>query len=113
MVVDTYKRGQVEWALWRSFNFARSPGDGHPPIFRTRIKRLLVLDRDLDISSFGAKPPCDFAFVASAVGGSGVEAQYTAFDAFCLAIASDLLDVGFKQGEIVYLMRHLSDDAEA
>ncbi|MEQ1615275.1 MAG: hypothetical protein ABL904_21190 [Hyphomicrobiaceae bacterium] len=105
----TYKRGQVEWALWRAFTLARSPGDGPPPIFRTRIKRLLDLDRDLDAAAFGATPPCDFAFVAPAEGGSGVEAQYTPFDAFCLAIALDLLDVGFKQGEIVFLMRHLRD----
>ena len=54
-------------------------------------------------------PPSDFAFVAPAEGGSGVEAQYTPFDVFCLALALDLLDVGFKQGEIVYLMRHLRD----
>lgn len=105
----TYKRGQVEWALWRAFTLARSPGEGPPPIFRTRIKRLLDLDRELDASGFGAKPPCTFAFVQPAEGGSGIEAQYAPFDAFCLAIALDLLDVGFKQGEIVFLMRHLRD----
>jgi hypothetical protein len=105
----TYKRGQVEWALWRAFTLARSPGDGPPPIFKTRIKRLLDLDRDLDVSTFGASPASDCAFVAPAERGSGVEAQYTPFDVFCLALALDLLDVGFKQGEIVYLMRHLRD----
>lgn len=105
----TYKRGQVEWALWRAFTLARSPGDGPPPIFKTRIKRLLDLDRDLDITAFGAKPASDFAFVAPAEGGRGVEVPYTPFDVFCLALALDLLDVGFKQGEIVFLMRHLRD----
>lgn len=105
----TYKRGQVEWALWRTFTLARSPGDGPPPIFRTRIKRLLDLDRELDAGSLDVPPPCTSAFVEPAEGGSGVEAQYTPFDAFCLAIALDLLDVGFKQGEIVLLMRHLRD----
>lgn len=105
----TYKRGQVEWALWRAFTLARSPGDGPPPIFRTRIKRLLDLDRGLDAAGLGSSPPSPFAFVEPAEGGSGVEAQYTPFDAFCLAIALDLLEVGFKQGEIVLLMRHLRD----
>jgi hypothetical protein len=105
----TYKRGQVEWALWRAFTLARSPGDGPPPIFRTRIKRLLDLDRELDAGGLDAPPPCAFAFVAPSEGGSGIEAQYTPFDAFCLAIALDLLEVGFKQGEIVLLMRHLRD----
>ena len=108
----TYRRGQVEWALWRAFTLARSSGEGPPPIFRTRIKRLLDLDRDLDVSVFGAKPPCPFAFVEPSEGGSGTEAHYAAFDAFCLALALDLLDVGFKQGEIVYLMRHLRESLE-
>ncbi len=108
----TYRRGQVEWALWRAFTLARSPGEGPPPIFKTRIKRLLDLDRDLDVSVFGAKPSCAFAFVEPSEGGSGTEAHYAAFDAFCLALALDLLDVGFKQGEIVYLMRHLRESLE-
>lgn len=105
----TYKRGQVEWALWHAFTLARSPGDGPPPIFRTRIKRLLDLDRELDTSERDVPLPCPFAFVEPAEGGSGIEAQYAPFDAFCLAIALDLLDVGFKQGEIVLLIRHLRD----
>jgi len=108
----TYRRGQVEWALWRAFTLARSPGDGPPPIFKTRIKRLLDLDRDLDASVFGAEPPCAFAFVEPSEGGSGTEAQYAAFDVFCLALALDLLDVGFKQGEVVFLMRHLREPLE-
>lgn len=105
----TYKRGQVEWALWRAFTLARSMGDGPPAVFKTRIKRLLDLDRELDAWGMAVAPPCAFAFVVPADGGSGTEAQYTAFDAFCLAVALDLLDVGFKQGEIVVLMRHLRD----
>lgn len=109
----TYRRGQVEWALWRAFTLARSPGDGPPSIFKTRIKRLLDLDRGLEVSGFGAAPPSAFAFVEPSEGGSGTEAQYAVFDAFCLALALDLLDVGFKQGEIVYLMRHLRERLEA
>lgn len=108
----TYRRGQVEWALWRAFTLARSPGDGPPQIFKTRIKRLLDLDRGLDASVFGVEPPCAFAFVEPSEGGSGIEANYAAFDAFCLALALDLLDVGFKQGEIVSLMRHLREPLE-
>ena len=105
----TYKRGQVEWALWRAFTLTRSSGNGPPPIFKTRIKRLLDLDRELDVSSFGAEPASPHAFVEITNGGKGIEANYTPFDVFCLALALDLLDVGFKQGEIVYLMRHLRE----
>ena len=97
----TYKRGQVEWALWRAFTLARSPGDGPPSIFRTRVKRLLDLDREFDTSEMEVPPTCAFAFVEPSDGGSGFETQYAPFDVFCLAIGLDLLDVGFKQGEIV------------
>lgn len=107
-----YKRGQVEWALWRAVPLSRGTTDLPSPIFKTRIKRLLDLDRDLDVTALGARPASDFAFVAVTDGGSGVEAQYASFDVFCIAIALDLLDIGFKQGEIVYLMRHLRDTLE-
>jgi hypothetical protein len=41
----TYKRSQVEWALWGLFaqQPAADPND-IPPVFRTRIKRLIELD---------------------------------------------------------------------
>ena len=50
-----YKRGQIEWALWRSFRPLGSRDDGPPPIFKTRIKRLLDLDRELDVSQVAVK----------------------------------------------------------
>lgn len=103
---NTFKRGQVEWALWRSFRPVGSRDSGPTTVFRTRIKRLLELDRD-----FPKKRPVDLpcAFTASFEGGSGVEAAYTEQDAFALALALDLLNAGFKQGEIVLVMRHLRE----
>lgn len=105
----TYQRGQIEWALWRTFRPMGSRDDGPSPVFRTRIKRLLDLDRDLDVSEFAAKPPSDHAFVASSQTGSGFEVGYGACDVFSLAIALDLLNIGFKQGEIVFVMRWLRE----
>jgi hypothetical protein len=99
----TFKRGQVEWALWRAFTLYRTHADTPPPIFKTRIKRLLDLDREDGADRY--------AFVAP-VDGSGVESAYAPFDAFCLGLALDLLDVGFKQGEIVLVMRHLRPELE-
>lgn len=112
---QTYKRGQVEWALWRAFTLARSPGDGPPPVFKTRIKRLLELDREGDVVDAGdANDPATgtHAFVPTVGGGSGVENQFAPVDAFCLGLALDLLDIGFKQGEIVHVMRHLRPELE-
>lgn len=109
---QTYKRGQVEWALWRAFRPLGSRDDGPVPVFKTRIKRLLDLDREYDTSDLGVAAGSDFAFVAPVEGGSGVEAAYAPVDAFCLGIGLELLDTGFKQGEIVVLMRHLRADLE-
>ena len=70
----------------------------------TRIKRLLDSDRD-----FWAPERPRLERVRRSVPGEGrgIEAAFAPFDVFCLAVALDLLDVGFKQGEIVVVMRHL------
>ena len=51
---DSYGRGQVEWALWRFFLQGRQVGPEQQKVFRTRIKRLLELDRE-KISGRGPK----------------------------------------------------------
>ena len=111
MAEETYGRGQVEWALWCSFARARFNTRDVPQIFRTRIKRLLEIDRDLDLSNAEVPPETDYAFAPPPSAESG-EAAYSAVDAFCLAIALDLLDAGFKQAEIVYLMRYLRPELQ-
>ncbi len=106
MAEETYGRGQVEWALWCSFARARFGAGDVPQIFRTRIKRLLEIDRDLDLGDAEVPPEADYAFAPPPSVESG-DVAYRAVDAFCLAIALDLLDAGFKQAEIVFLMRYL------
>ena len=98
---QTHSRGELEIALWQSF----TQGDRGPKVDRTfkgRIQKLLDLDR---AGGFGA--PSEFAFHAAAPPGRGQEVHFTLLDAFCLAIGLDLLDVGFKQSEVVFLLRHL------
>lgn len=109
MAEETYGRGQVEWALWRSFVHTRFGAADAPQVFRTRIKRLLEIDRDLDLGNAQLPPEADYAFAPPPSTGSG-EVAYTAVDAFCLVIALDLLDAGFKQAEIVFLMRYLRSE---
>ena len=108
---ETYGRGQVEWALWRSFARAHGNAGDMPAVFHTRIKRLLDIDRDLDLTGQEIPPKTDYAFVLPP-SAEGAEAEYRAVDAFCLAIALDLLDSGFKQSEIVFLMRYLRPELE-
>lgn len=105
----TFKRGQIEWALWRSFRPIGAQDDGPPQVFKTRIKRLLDLDRAFDVRELGPQSIASLAFTKTFEGGSGIEAAYTGEDVFALALALDLLDVGFKQGEIVFVVRHLRE----
>ena len=101
---QTHSRGELEIALWQTF----TQGDRGPKVDRTfkgRIQKLLDLDR---AGGFGA--PSEFAFHAAAPPGRGQEVHFTLLDAFCLAIGLDLLDVGFKQSEVVFLLRHLRKD---
>jgi len=111
MTNETYGRGQIEWALWRAFTpLGVSSGDA-PRKFRTRIKRLLDIDRELDLSKAEVRPEIEYAF-AEPDADAGVETAYTPCDVFCLGVALDLLDSGFKQSEVVFLMRYLRTDLE-
>lgn len=102
----TYGRGQIEWALWCSFAGVRAGQSDVSQVFRTRIKRLLDIDRNLEVSEQDVLPDSDFAFAAPP-RTDGSEAEYRPVDVFCLGVALDLLDIGFKQSEVVFLMRYL------
>lgn len=94
-----YRRSQAEDALWRLRDIGLHAHPPMPPAFRTRVKKLLDLDRA------GSVETSAHAFSDAAPTGSGFEAAFSAFDVFCLALGLDLLDVGFKQAEIVFLLR--------
>lgn len=97
----TFKRNQVEEALWRYLS--RDHGDKTPPpVFRTRIKRLLEIDR-----STGTQDDREMAFAISAPEGRGHEVRFTEFDVFCLGLGLLMLNAGFKQAEVVMLLQHI------
>ena len=108
----TYGRGQAEWALWKSFTFGRSSSGEVPKLFKTRVKRLLDVDRDSDFADVPAPPSVRWSFVAPPEDAGG-EAAYAEVDVFCLAVGLDLMDAGFKQSEVVYLLRYLRPELEA
>jgi hypothetical protein len=107
----TYKRGQVEQALWETFTHLRSGPAKPPKIFLIRIKRLLDVDRERE-GYEGEAPSTRFAFFDESQVGKGADVPYTPFNAFCLAIGLDMLDAGFKQSEIVFLLRHIRGELE-
>lgn len=98
--MKTYRRGQIEWALWRVKSEGRTTSA--PAEFRTRIRRLLEIDRS------GAKEERSFsayAFSEDAPGGRGDEAAFHGIDVLMLWLGLDLLEMGFKQQEVVKLLR--------
>jgi len=99
-----YKRNQVEEALWRLKAGRRGSGPP-PPVFRTRVKRLLELDRQGMAES--ERPPRGFAFIDAMPRGKGADIGFTEINAFCLSAGLDLLDTGYKQSEVVYLLQHI------
>lgn len=102
----TYKRNQIEEALWRLFTHG-SAGVQPPQVFLTRIKRLLELDR---ATASDERP---LVFIDDVPGGQGKDVPYTLFNVFCLGIGLDLLDLGFKQSEVVFLLQHIRPELEA
>ena len=103
-----FSRGQVEWALWKHSTIDLPGGDEPISAFRARVKHLLQLDRSSAVQGNPADPvPVAHALSTDEPQGSGVNATFTKFDAFCLAIALDFLRAGFKQSEVLLLMLHL------
>lgn len=103
---DIYRRGQVEWALWRMSTIDRPAPEEASPVFRNRIKRLLEIDRT-GASQASPKRKGQLAFSEDQPEGTGFDVAFTAYDAFILALGLDLLRMGFVQGEVVMLMNFL------
>lgn len=74
-----------------------------PSKFKARIKNLLELDWRINPSSETGT----FAFTKDGPAGTGTDVMYTANDAFCLAIAMDLVDASLKPSDVVFLLRHV------
>ena len=109
-ISGSFRRGQADWALWRLFN---KSGHGNPPSeFLARLKRLLDIDRYVELGKDDRESP-GFAFLDELPAGKGSEVRLTPFNIFCLAIGLDLLDMGFKQSEVVFLFKHVRKRFEA
>jgi len=103
---STYRRGQLEYALWKVFSGNTSAEVPHA--FALRIKKLIDLDRSQEPSQGMSR-----AFSGVTGANQGRDAEYTAFDAFCLAVGVDFTDIGFKQSEALFILRYLRRGLEA
>jgi hypothetical protein len=102
----TYRRGQVEWALWQLSTLDRPAPKEPSPVFRNRIKRLLEIDRT-GASEAPRKGKAPLAFSHDKPEGTGVDVAFSTYDSFILALGLDLLRMGFVQSEVVMLMNDL------
>jgi hypothetical protein len=100
-----FKRNQLEEAI------ARLVGANSPKLrasLRTRLKRLLDLDRSLgrDRRSHNTERS-NYAFYSEDAPGKGIEIWFSEYEAFALSLALRLLHHGWPQGFAVETLRRL------
>jgi hypothetical protein len=101
----SYKRNQIEEAIARiSVSNYRSP----PSELRTRIKRLLELDRSMGRKLRSKDPEeANFAFFSEDAPGTGVDISFSEYDAFSLLNALRIMGHSWPQGFAVAIMRRV------
>ena len=106
----SYKRNQIEEAITRIV----VPNCEEPPSeLRTRIKRLLDLDR-----SIGRKPrskdaeEANFGFFSEEAPGTGADIMFSEYEAFALLNGLRIMAHGWPQSFAVSIMRRVRRDLE-
>ena len=106
----SYKRNQIEEAIARIFD----PDCREPPSdLRTRIKRLLVLDRSMGrrVRSKDAEER-NFAFFSEEAPGTGVDVSFSEYEAFALINGLRIMTHRWPQGFAVSVMHRVRVDLE-
>jgi hypothetical protein len=106
----SYKRNQIEEAVTRIFY----PNRQKPPSeLRSRIKRLLELDRSMgrNIRSKDAEE-ANFAFFSEEAPGTGADVSFSEYEAFALVIGLKIRQHRWPQGSAVSIMRRVRLDLE-
>jgi hypothetical protein len=106
----SYKRNQIEEAIGRMF----APHCEKPPSeLRTRIKRLLELDRSIGrkIWSKDGKAAY-FAFFSERAPGTGAVISFSEYEAFALLNGLRIMEHGWPQASAVSIMRQVRLDLE-
>jgi hypothetical protein len=97
--LETFKRGQVAWALWQVFSVQAITDPRRqevPKAFTTRIRKFGELGIPLSDEERAGKP--------------GIDSEYRSEQAFEIAVALDLQDIGLNQKEIAFFLLHVRDD---
>jgi hypothetical protein len=106
----SYKRNQIEEAIARIFD----PKCQKPPSeLRTRIKRLLELDRSIGRKVRSKDPEeANFAFFSEKAPGTGSDISFSEYEAFALLNGLRIMNHGWPQSFAVSTMRRVRFDLE-
>jgi hypothetical protein len=106
----SYKRNQIEAAIARIFY----PDRQQPPSeLRTRIKRLLELDRSMGRKIRSKDPEeANFAFFSNEAPGTGADISFSDYEAFALLNGLRIMNHGWPQSFAVSIMRRVRRDLE-
>jgi hypothetical protein len=107
----SYKRNQIEEAIARIFD---PESQKPPPELRTRIKRLLELDRSIGRKVRSKEPEdANFAFFSEEAPGTGADILFSEYEAFALLNGLRIMDHGWPQSFAVSMMRRVRVDLES
>jgi hypothetical protein len=110
-ILMSYKRNQIEEAIARALT---PDGDKASSELRTRIKRLLELDRAIGRKPRSKAPEeAQFAFFSEEAPGTGADILFSEYEAFALLNALRIMEHGLKQGFAVSTMRRVRSDLES
>jgi hypothetical protein len=102
--MKSLKRNQIEEAI------SVMMGQGLPPSpeLKTKLKRLLDADRDVDRKPRSRDPEfSNYAFYSGKSPGRGGEVQFSGYEAFAVFLALSLMEHGLTQARAVLILRRV------
>jgi hypothetical protein len=102
--MDLYKRNQVEEAISRTIGEKSAKPSSE---LRTRLKRLLDLDRSLKRARSEDSGGANYAFYNSGAPGKGGEVLFSNYDAFALLTGLKMLNHAWPQNFVVTTLRRI------
>ena len=106
----SYKRNQIEEAIARIVapNCEQLPSE-----LRTRIKRLLELDRSIGLKRRSKDAEeANFGFFSEEAPGTGADISFSEYEAFALLNGLRIMQHGWPQGFALSIMRRIRLDLE-
>jgi hypothetical protein len=102
--MDGYKRNQVEEAISRTIGEKSAKPSTE---LRTRLKRLLDLDRSLQDARSERSGSANYAFYDNEAPGKGREVFFSDYEAFALLTGLRMLNHGWPQNFVVTTLRRI------